>query len=238
MKLKTILSQILLLFLAFFITYNTYHIQENTCENGKPVFEGAVCGDSEYGKTGGFPFKFIRDVGGSSVVDSIHPVEDQMLWKWFFVDTAIFLLVLQSLFLAVKKYKNQKVKDILFELSVTMLFSIVFFTVGWIAGATFGGNHGFFEYHSLPGYEAGGVFGSLIGLLMGNFVGLYLSRHANKKSFPWKFMTKFFLAIFSLDFILGYFLQVPLRSGYDLLLVFIPILLSVYTVNNKKYESK
>lgn len=237
--LKKVLVQILLLSLALFITYHTYRIQENTCEKGHPLFEGAVCGDSQYGKVGGWPFHFVKDGGSYSVLDSINPIgEDEINWKWFCVDMAIFWVVLQPVLLAVKKYKNEKKKNLLFQLCITTLFALVVFVFGWLFGAQFGGNNYFFEYHGLPGYEAGGLFGSIIGLLCGIFLGLFLSIKANQKFFPTKSILKLLSIVFLIDFILGYFFQLPWVQGAGLLIMFLPIFASVFIANSKKYGSK
>lgn len=104
---KKFLVQGILFAFAFIITYNTYHLQKNTCDQGKPLFQGAVCGDSDYGKVGGFPLRYIKDDVANSVIDSIYPIEDTTNWELFFGDVIIYWVLLQPVLLLLKKCKNK-----------------------------------------------------------------------------------------------------------------------------------
>ena len=125
MKMKKFLLISVLIVLAIIATrfslyYETIHndIQEGDCmtEFKRSGHVSEACYISEI--RGGFPFTFVEDSQGVSVVGSIDHsllgafLEDELSWSWFFVDTLFYFVIFGGIFMVVQKLYYERKKNL------------------------------------------------------------------------------------------------------------------------------
>lgn len=81
-------------------------------ERSNPTVIGNVCtatSDNPRGfcfedlPAGGFPFSYLYDAGGVSVMGSLDFIEDDFYLIWFIADIAFYFLLFLTIFLLIKK---------------------------------------------------------------------------------------------------------------------------------------